>query len=218
MKEFDINSFDFGYLLLEYAKEFKISEDELILILMIDHILKGEPRSLVTPDQLSLKLSMPLTQIDAVLSKLNHRSLITHIKYGKSLYTSLKPLHLLLRERVVAEILRVDEIEANREMSEALENTYSIFERETGRPLTSVEMNQIHNWLKKYNKDEILDALYETKDIRKTKITIKNVDKTLFDRAVKNDRKAEGGKSTLSDKNDLTMKEAAEAAKLEWID
>lgn len=216
MKEFDINAFDFEYLLLEYAKELKISEEEVIILLMINHILKGEPRSLVTPDLLAMKLSYPLEKIDVVLTRLNNRSLVNQVKVNKSMYTSLKPLQLALRDRVLGNLLAAEKIGSDEDATNALENIHSIFEREMGRPLSPIEMNQIHLWVQKYEKSEVLDAVYETKEIRKTKITIKSVEKTLFDRAVKKDRKSEG-RTSLSENNDMSLKEAAEAAKLDWL-
>ena len=217
MQNFDTNAFNLSYLLLEYAKDLGITEESVVVILMIDHVLKKQPRSLISPELLSIKLSMPSSQVDAIMSQLNHRSLIAHIKEGKNIYTSLDPLFRILKERFVADILNVDAIDGNQDKTHELENIYQYFERELNRPLTNLEINQVYNWLKKYSELEVLDALMETKDVRKKFVTIKSVDKVLLERAAKNERKKEG-RSSLSEESGLSLKEAAEVAKTNWLE
>ena len=60
---------DFRYLLIENYKKLKINENELATIFVIDHLIsQGNP--FVTADLLSLKMSLEVKDIDAVLAKL----------------------------------------------------------------------------------------------------------------------------------------------------
>ena len=217
MKNFDINSFNFQYILLEYAKELKLSDEEVLVVLMVEHALSKEPKSLVTPDLLALKLSAPLKTIDSVLVSLSRKSLVTTVKSGKTLYTSLKPLEILLRDKIITEIITKDRMDADEKNQNALRDTLEAFERELARPLTSVEMTMIAAWIKKYGVEEVSEAIFETKNARNQKLSTRNVEKTLLDRSIKKERKGEG-RSAITNDSDMTMEEAAKVAKLNWLE
>ena len=207
---------DFPYLLLEYSKELLLSEENIVVLLMLDHILKQQPNTLITLDQLRIKLNMKTDRIDTIINNLTKMGLISHVFEGKNMYTTLDPTYRLLKEKDAKAFLNIEAIDHDQEKTTQLENIYQYFEKALKRPLTSIETNQIYNWLAKYSEVEIIDALLETQDTRKKHPSIKNVDKTLLDRAIKGERKREG-KSVLSQDSNLTLKEAAEAVKIDWL-
>ena len=58
---------DFRFLLLENYKKLKISENELVVIFMIDHLVaQGNP--FITADLLSLKMSLDIKDIDNLIA------------------------------------------------------------------------------------------------------------------------------------------------------
>ena len=60
---------DFHFLLLENYKKLKISENQLAIILMMDHLISyGD--TFVTADILSLKMSLDIKEIDTILATL----------------------------------------------------------------------------------------------------------------------------------------------------
>ena len=68
---------DFHYLLLEQYKKLGISESDLIVLLMVDHlILQGN--DLVTADLLSLKMNYKTKDIDNALASLLSRVFISY--------------------------------------------------------------------------------------------------------------------------------------------
>ena len=68
---------DFKYLLLEYYKKLRISENELAVIFMIDHLL-DQKNTLITPDLLSLKMNLKMSEIDSILVKLIEKKFIQY--------------------------------------------------------------------------------------------------------------------------------------------
>ena len=217
MKDIDINSLNFSDLLLEYAKELNLNEDFIIVILMINLILKRQPHSLITPELLSIKLSMHRDKIDRIITELHQRAFIEYPKEGKNIYTSLDPIILVLKEKLVTDFINNDKLEADKNKTSELENVYLHFQKAINRPLTQVELSQIFSWLQRYSERDIVDAIIETKEVKKKTVSIAGVEKILLSRAIQGDKKREG-RSTLSEDSNLTMKEAAEAAKLNWID
>ena len=82
---------DFRFLLLENYKKMKISENELAVIFMIDHLTaQGNP--FVTGDILSLKMTLDHKEIDVILNGLLTRGFIEYVSQGHKTVTSLNPL------------------------------------------------------------------------------------------------------------------------------
>ena len=66
-----IEQLDYKYILIEIYKQFGLNEQELVILLLIDNAEKEAP-SLITADQLVLKMSLEEKQID-VLSRARYR-------------------------------------------------------------------------------------------------------------------------------------------------
>ena len=91
-----MEALDFRYLLLEYYRKLRLNENELAVILMIDHLL-GQKNSLVTPDLLSLKMSLSAKELDKIFVSLIEREFLI-FDTGKKIKVSLKPLKKKLYE------------------------------------------------------------------------------------------------------------------------
>ena len=82
---------DFRFLLLENYKKLKISENELAVIFMIDHLVtQGNP--FITADLLSLKMSLDVKEIDALIADLLTRGFMEYASLNGRTVTSLSPL------------------------------------------------------------------------------------------------------------------------------
>ena len=82
---------DFRYLLIENYKKLKISEKELATIFVIDH-LSSQGNPFVTADLLSLKMTLDIKDIDAVLAYLITKGFFEYKTVGKQTVASLEPL------------------------------------------------------------------------------------------------------------------------------
>ena len=69
MTAIQMEALDFRYLLLEYYKKLDINENELSVLLMIDH-LRSQKNIFITPDLLSLKMNLTTDQLDEILGGL----------------------------------------------------------------------------------------------------------------------------------------------------
>ena len=82
---------DFRFLLLENYKKLKISENQLAIIMMIDHLIEHGDQ-FVTADLLSLKMSLDIKEIDRLLADLLTRGLMEYTTVNGKTVTSLNPL------------------------------------------------------------------------------------------------------------------------------
>ena len=86
-----LQAIDFRYLLLDLYKQARLSENELAVVLMVDHLTR-QGNDLVTADLLSLKMNLKVKELDEILAGLVKRGLIAYESKGERLFTSLEPL------------------------------------------------------------------------------------------------------------------------------
>ena len=206
---------DFRFLLLENYKKMKISENELAVIFMIDHLTaQGNP--FVTGDILSLKMTLDHKEIDVILNGLLTRGFIEYVSQGHKTVTSLNPL----KEKLFREFQMTSSFEQaqknSKQVNDMLQNIYGEFEKLLSRPLTQVEFSRIREWISYgYSDDLIINALKEA--LSKGKKSLRSVDKILLSWAERDDIEKEGHTS-LNDDWDKNLEETIRIAKTPWLD
>lgn len=66
---------DFRYMLLEYYKELRIGEMELVVILFIEHLQQKESE-FITPDLISLQSNIDIKVVDQTMVKLVSKGIV----------------------------------------------------------------------------------------------------------------------------------------------
>ena len=213
MSNVQMEALDFRYLLLEYYKKLKTSENELAVIFMIDHLL-SQKNTLVTPDLLSLKMNLSTKELDKIMVNLIEKNFLGY-DIGKKTKISLKPLQKKLYEAFQLSLAKEQEISSSEEKSQYMSNIYEVFERELKRSLSPLELSLINEWVNDGFSDEtIINALNET--LRKGKKTLKSVDKLLVQWKTRDDIEKEGI-SNVKEVWDDDIEKAMEIAKTKWI-
>lgn len=213
MSNVQMEALDFRYLLLEYYKKLKISENELAVIFMVDHLL-SQKNTLVTPDLLSLKMNLSTKELDKIMVGLIEKNFLVY-DIGKKTKISLKPLQKKLYEAFQLSLAKEQEISSSEEKSQYMSNIYEVFERELKRSLSPLELSLINEWVNDGFSDEtIINALHET--LRKGKKTLKSVDKLLVQWKTRDDIEKEGI-SNVKEVWDDDIEKAMEIAKTKWI-
>ena len=204
---------DFRFLLLENYKKLKISENQLVIILMIDHLVsQGNP--FVTADLLSLKMTLDIKEIDALLADLLARGFVEYASVNGKTVTSLNPL----REKLFSTFaLSVSKEAANKKkQEEILSNIYQSFETELNRPLQPMELSTIREWVDMgYSDEMIVNALKEA--LSQGKKSLRSVDKVLLSWAKREDLESEG-KTPIDDDWTKNLEETIRIAKTPWLD
>ena len=91
MMNYSNNALNFSYLLLDYYKELNIKENELAVILMIDHLL-SQDNEFITKDVLQLKMSLSSKEIDNAITSLYQKKYIEFVVENNTAKTSIRPL------------------------------------------------------------------------------------------------------------------------------
>lgn len=209
-----MEALDFRYLLLEYYKKLRLSENEVMVILMIDHLLE-QKNTLITPDLLSLKMNISSKELDKILVSLLERDLIVY-DMGKKVKVSLKPLHKKLYETFQVALSKEQESLVSEKKTAYLKNIYEVFEKQLNRTLSPLEFSMIGEWVNDGFDDEtIIRALNEA--LAKGKKTIRSVDRILVQYKAKEDME-KTGMSNVKEVWDDDMESLLEVAKAKWID
>ena len=204
---------DFRFLLLENYKKLKISENELAVIFMIDHLVsQGNP--FITADLLSLKMTLDAKEIDTIIADLLTRGFMEYATLNGRTVTSLSPLKEKLFSNFALSVSK--EAENKKAKEEMLSNIYQSFETELGRTLQPMEVSTIREWVDLGYSDEIIiNALKEA--LAQGKKSIKSVDKVLLSWAKREELEAEG-KTTIRDNWNEDLEETIRIAKTPWLD
>ncbi|MEG0034240.1 MAG: DnaD domain protein [Bacilli bacterium] len=209
---------DFNFLLLDYYKKFNITENELTVILMIDHLLNTD-NSLITNELLSLKMNYSVDEIDGIFVSLMKKGFVEYIEGEKNeLRTSIEPLKNRLYHEFEITVMAKETINIDNEYQKRISELYHEFESAFNRTLCPLEISRIDEWLHAgYEMEKIKYALKAA--ILKNKKTIKAVDSILIKNTHINDVIDEG--YSLRGKNateDAETREKIEILKTKWDD
>jgi DNA replication protein len=192
----NLASLDLNYILLENYKKLKITEAELTVILMISHLL-NEGNNLITNTILSYKMNYSEEELDDIIVSLMKKGFLTYVSTPEGgLKSSLEPLNKILYKEFEISILG-NGIKDDKIRKEQISKLYNKFEKEFGRSLAPVELQKIDEWLGSdgYTIDEVEFALKDAKI--NNALSIKYIDKILFNQKRREDIKQEGYSSAL---------------------
>jgi len=213
MKSAYHDAIPFYYVLLEGYKKLGLSEDEAMVVLMIDHLI-SQGNLFVSNDLLSLKMGYSPTELDGILNSLLKKGFLSYpSKSGKTVASidQLKDAAYALFAKN-AESQRAALQSADR--VNVLTSLYSFFEEKLGRTLSPLERDSISDFLiRKYTEDDIKNALLD--NLREGKKSIKAVERTLKARRKEADLLSEGA-SAVSDDWDEDIRATMEYAKTFW--
>jgi len=206
---------DFRFLLLENYKKLKISESQLVIILMIDHLVsQGNP--FITADLLSLKMSLDIKEIDKLVADLLTRGFMEYTTMNGKTVTTLNPLKEKLYREFQTTISKENETNKNEIVAAQLNNIFENFQKELGRQLSPIEISTIREWVSLgYTDEVIIDALKEA--VNQGKRSLKSVDKILLSWAKRAEIEAEG-KTSIDDEWTKNLEETIRIAKTPWLD
>ena len=206
---------DFRFLLLENYKKMKITENELAVLFMIDH-LSSQGNGFVDSDRLSLKMTMPANEIEKTMAELYSRGFIDYVLKPMGTVISLDPL----KQKLFREFQMTSSFEEatknDKKVNDMINNVYGEFEKLLGRPLSQVEFSRIREWIAfGYSDEMIINALKEA--LSKGKKSLRSVDKILMNWEARNDIEKDG-MTTLGEDWDKNLEETIRIAKTPWID
>ena len=126
-------SVDFRYLLLEYYKKLGLTENEVLVLLMVNHLL-NQKNDWITADMLSMKTNLKTKELDRILSDLVKRGFLEYVL--ESARVSLEPISKTLWQLFALDVAKNNQNRLSAERAELLSEIYSYYEKKLGRTLS----------------------------------------------------------------------------------
>ena len=206
---------DLRYILLDNYRSFGLKENDLAVLLVMDHLLR-KGNTMVTSDLLALKMSLKTYEIDQILASLVKEGYIAYEQGPNGLMTSLSPLREKLYKTFERSLAKDRQNLVSEQRATALANLYDVFEKRLNRVLSPLENDLIGTWLDAgYTEEEIRFALEDA--LNKRKRSLKSIDKILRSGRTRSDFEKEGY-SGISPIWDKSIEETIEIAKTKWVD
>lgn len=206
---------DFKYLLLDNYKKYKISENTLATIFVIDHLI-DQGNSFITADLLSFKMNLKVEEIDLILADLITKGYLEFQVQGTNTICSLNPLKQKLYKDFENSVSREDASENNFQIVNSVSKASKEIEKLFKRALSPLEISKVKDWIMiGYRVETIIDACKEC--LSKNKKTISSIDKVLTTWQSRNDIETDGISTITPDWN-KSLEETIKIAKTPWLD
>ena len=197
--------------LIDNYKKIGLDEKDVSIILVV-FSLKQKGVKLITPDIISLKMTLEFSEVDSKFTNLIKRGYLL-LEDENNFSISLQPLNKKLMDVFYENLKREEMSESyNKDLNQIL----VIFENEFGRPLSQFEVNSIKEWFEQGNSISVIKEALNVATLAKVK-TVRYIDKILLEWK-RREEIAKNGHSALSDKWRKNMDETIEIAKINWME
>lgn len=215
MELLKINELDYRSILIENYKQLKLNENEVVVLLLVDSISK-EKMTLITGDQLQVKMNLESDEIDKILVSLINKKFLSYEQKDGILVTSVENTYKKVIELVKSRVLDdVRDLDA-KEQEEGLTKVLKILEEELKRSPSPLEVEIVVSWFKDgINENVIINAINEC-IMKKSRLSIKQIDRTITKNLSHTDR-VEEGFSTVDEKTKKDIKKAIDIASYDWV-
>jgi len=185
-----MSAVNFRYVLIDSYKKMGLTEDELAVILSIDHLLE-QGNSLVTADNLALKMTFKTSKIDEIIVSLVNKGYLVYDTSSGKMKTSLEPL-INKTYSIFQKTLQRDQANLmSEERNGRISKLVALFEGKLNRTLSPLENQTIGEWLDSgYTDEEISNAFLDS--LRQNKKNLRAVDKCLRAKRAADDVAKEG--------------------------
>ncbi len=210
-----INDIDYRNILINNYKELNLTENELIVLLMIDSINKNE-KTLISGDQLAFKMNLNSQQIDEIIVSLMNKSFLSYQQDGDILITSIENTYQRIISFVEKKYLEDSNDETIKNQEENLTRILKILEEEMKRSLSGLEMEKVINWFNEGVNVNVIENSINECIMKSNKVSINAIDKLIIKNLTHVDREEEGY-STVSEKTKKDIKKAMDIASYDWV-
>lgn len=214
-KPLGMEGIDFRYLLLDFYKKLGLSENEAMVILMVDQLLR-QGNDFISQSDLSFKMNLSEKELDGLMAGLMQKDMLAIDSRGGRLKTSLSPIKEKLYglfQQAIAE-KRATPVAARK--AEAIGKVRDYFEKRLNRTLSPLEADTIAAWLDDGYSDEDIKGALESAIVAGRK-TFKAIDGQLRMSRKRDDIEKEGYTGVNSRWN-KDIEHTIEIARTKWVE
>ena len=215
MKLLPIESLDYKYVLINNYRNLKLTENELVILLLIDS-LKTKGPMLITGSQLQVKMNIKEEEIDKDIVSLMNKGFLSYETIDGMLITSMKPTYDKIVEFVIKDIKEQENEADLKHKEDELTEVMKTLQDEMKRSLTPLEIDLVSNWFKDDVNINIINASINECLRKNNKLSIKAVDRMIIKKLQQEDIEEEGF-STVDEKTKIDLRKSMENAAYDWV-
>ena len=217
METLKIWDLDYRRILLQSYKSWNLTEGEVLILLLIDQLFRESNPTLITGEQLAVRMTYSAEEIDKMLVSLMSKGFLSYEPFGDVLVTSLSRTY----QKICDDFLKKATRKQDDAMTVKKEADFSCvmrrLETEMKRSLTSLETEKVAGWFQDdLSADFILQCIDECL-MKGGKVTITKVDRTLLKNIAHRDRESEGA-TTVDERTKMDIRKAIDIANYDWMD
>lgn len=215
MEFIKLNELDYRTILVQNYKQLKLTENELVLLLLIDSLNK-EKKSLISGDLLTIKMNLTSKEIDEIIVSLMNKEFLSYEQCEGILVTSMNKCYNKIIELIQNRISNDKDEVSLAEQENGVSNVLKIIEEEMKRSPTPLELETIVNWFKDGISENLIIQTINECIMKGGRLTIKQIDNTLSKNISHVDR-VEEGFSTVDEKTKKDIRKAMDIASYDWV-
>ena len=216
MSKIKFDQLNYLNILISQYKELGLTENELIVLLLIDLYDKENP-SLITGELLQGKMNLPSKEIDDIIVSLLEKKFVSYEMKDSLMVTSPKPMKEKILNYFVNNIINTKSEEEQKVKDDEFQEVLKVLQDRLGRVLTPLEIDKVSSWFDDDIDKDLIIKVIDSLMAKKGKISSLNViDKALVKEISHQDVLDEGFTSvdSTSKKN---IKDALEIASYDWV-
>lgn len=216
MSKIKFDQLNYLNILISQYKELGLTENELIVLLLIDLYDKENP-SLITGELLQGKMNLPSKEIDDIIVSLLEKKFVSYEMKDSLMVTSPKPMKEKVLNYFVNNIINSKSEEEQKVKDDEFQEVLKVLQDRLGRVLTPLEIDKVSSWFDDdINKDLIIKVIASLMAKRGKISSLNVIDKALVKEISHQDVLDEGFTSvdSTSKKN---IKDALEIASYDWV-
>ena len=211
----NMEGIDFRYLLLDFYKKLGLNENEAMVILMVDQLLR-QGNDFISQSDLSFKMNLSERELDTLMAGLMQKDMLSIDSSGGRLKTSLSPIKEKLYGLFQQAIATKRETPVAARKAEAIGKVRDYFEKRLNRTLSPLEVDTIAAWLDDGYSDEDIKGGLESA-LANGKKTFKAVDSELR-AGRKRDDIAKEGYTGVNSRWNKDIERTIEIARTKWVE
>jgi len=141
--ELSFDDIDWRSVLLKRYKDYHLSENDVMIIFMINEVKKVDPNSPITNDVLSSYMCLSKDEIDTCLSNLIDKNLILFSMVKNTPILTLQPLFNKIFKDIKKDLI----IASDKALDKESESAYELFQKALRRTLSPIENDKVRGWL-----------------------------------------------------------------------
>lgn len=216
MSKIKFDQLNYLNILISQYKELGLTENELIVLLLIDLYDKENP-SLITGELLQGKMNLPSKEIDDIIVSLLEKKFVSYEMKDSLMVTSPKPMKEKVLNYFVNNIINSKSEEEQKVKDDEFQEVLKVLQDRLGRVLTPLEIDKVSSWFDDdINKDLIIKVI-DSLMAKRGKISSLNViDKALV-KEISHQDVLDEGFTSVDNTSKKNIKDALEIASYDWV-